>query len=284
MTDVELFDAFATYQRSRAFSENTVSRRQTSLGRFAKFMTPKSVTSASWEDVEEWIGSHQTPGTRHAYRSDLCAFFKWASRRGLIDGNPMPLVDPVRVPKTLPKPAPEDAIATAFTLADGDTQVMILLAALAGLRRAEIAALEQGDVYLDVEPAVLHVRCGKGAKDRVVPVHPTLAEHLKRRACWLYRPRSQRFSARAVGARLANALSRDGQRITGHQLRHYFGTEAARWSGGNVVLVSQLMGHSNMNTTMGYIRWSPSEGADVVSKIVTIGVDDELTVRRLRSA
>ena len=31
--------------------------------------------------------------------------------------------------------------------------------------------------------------------------------------------------------------------------------------------------------------WSPTEGADVVNKIVTAGVDDEITVRQgLRSA
>lgn len=284
MTDDELLAAFTQYQRSRAFSEHTISRRQSSLGRFRLFMTPKAISAATWEDVDEWIATYQSPRTRHAYKSDLAAFYKWASRRGLIDGNPMPLVDAVRVPKSLPKPAPEGTIAAAFTVADGDTQVMILLGALAGLRRSEIADLDQGDIYLEAEPPVIHVRHGKGGKDRIVPIHPTLAVHLRRQACWIYRPRASRFSAEAVGRRLSKALSIDGVKVTGHQLRHYFGTEAARWSGGNVVLVGQLMGHASTNTTMGYIGWSPAEGAEVVAKIVTGGMDDEFTQRRLRSA
>jgi integrase len=182
----------------------------------------------------------------------------------------------------MPKPAPPETIAAALIRGDGDTQVMVLLGALAGLRRAEIAGLQRGDLYLDAEPPVIHVRAGKGAKDRVVPIHPTLLAHLRRETCWLFRPRVG-YTVDAVGDRLARALTIDGVRITAHQLRHYFGTEAARWSGGNVVLVSQLMGHTNTDTTMGYIKWTPAEGAEVVAKIVTAGVDDVLTERRLRA-
>lgn len=283
MTDAELFAAFETYQRSRAFSECTIKRRRSSLSRFAAHMTPRSVTEASFDDVEEWMSDYQSPRTRKAYRSDLASFFRWATRRGLATANPMPMVDSVRVPRSMPKPAPQEAIAAAFSVADGDTQVMVLLGALAGLRRSEIANLLAADIYLDAEPAVIHVRHGKGDKDRVVPIHPTLEAHLRRRACWLYRPRT-RYSSDAVGRRLRNALSISGNRITAHQLRHYFGTEAARWSGGNVVLVAQLMGHEDPNTTLGYVKWSPTEGAEVVSKIVTAGVDDEFTQRRLRTA
>lgn len=284
MTDVELIEAFAAYQRNRAFSENTISRRNSSLHRFHRFVEPVRMESASTQLVEDWLGDLTAARTRHAYMSDLSAFFKWAHRRGLVEANPMTLIDPVRVPKGIPKPAPAAAIAVAMTHSDGDTQVMILLGALAGLRRAEIAGLQRGDVYLDAEPPVIHVRLGKGDKDRIVPIHPTLMAHLRRQACWLYRPRRSGYSVDAVGRRLTQALSFDGHRITGHQLRHYFGTEASRWSGGNVVLVGQLMGHSDPHTTLNYIKWSPSEGADVVNKISTAGVDDELTQRRARRA
>ncbi|MEJ7721440.1 MAG: hypothetical protein WKF58_13840 [Ilumatobacteraceae bacterium] len=36
------------------------------------------------------------------------------------------------------------------------------------------------------------------------------------------------------------------------------------------------MGHANTNTTMGYIGWSPAEGAEVVGKITAGPADDEL--------
>jgi integrase len=280
VSDDELFEAFSTYQRARAFSEATVRRRRLSLGVFARYMSPRSVTDASDTDVIEWLSGFGTASTRHAYRSDLRAFFMWGVRRSLVPRDPMVLVDSVRVPKRAPKPAPPEAITRAFIVADVDLQVMILLGALAGLRCAEIAALQSSDIHLTAAPPVIHVRNGKGGKDRVVPVHPMLQVVLERRACWLYRPHRPRLSSECVGRRLASALSVDGQRITAHMLRHYFGTEAARWSGGNVVLVQQLLGHSEPNTTMGYIGWAPSEGAEVVSKITAGGLIDELADRR----
>jgi len=85
----------------------------------------------------------------------------------------------------------------------------------------------------------------------------------------------------SLAMRIRKVLERAGiPRFTPHQLRHYFGSEAARWSGGNIILVSQLMGHENTNTTMGYIGWTPTEGAEVVAKITGSSVEDELAARR----
>jgi len=43
------------------------------------------------------------------------------------------------------------------------------------------------------------------------------------------------------------------------------------------------MGHENTNTTMGYIGWTPTEGAEVVAKITGSSVEDELAARRRRA-
>jgi len=43
------------------------------------------------------------------------------------------------------------------------------------------------------------------------------------------------------------------------------------------------MGHDNTNTTMGYIGWSPNDGAEVVAKITGSSVEDELAARRRRA-
>jgi len=49
-----------------------------------------------------------------------------------------------------------------------------------------------------------------------------------------------------------------------HDLRHTFGTEAAKASNGNIVLVAQMMGHSAIQTTQRYIGWTPA-GAETVA-------------------
>ncbi len=129
------------------------------------------------------------------------------------------------------------------------------------------------------------MRGGKGGKDRVVPVHPTLLPFLRGYSGWLFGSAHGRghVEPKSLAWQVSRTLSKaGGQRYTTHQLRHFFGTEAARWSGGNVVLVAALMGHANTNTTMGYIGWSPAEGAEVVGKITAGPAGDELAERRRR--
>jgi integrase/recombinase XerD len=288
VTDVELFEAFTTYQQGRAFSPNTLKRRRLSLARFAAFVAPMSVRDAKAADVDEWLARLRSDRTRHGYRSDLSLFFRWAVRRDLLTENPVAKTDSVKVPRSLPRPVPAEVIAEAYRIADGRIQLAILLGALAGLRVSEIAALSTSDVYFDTEPPTLIVLDGKGGKDRVVPLHPMLEERLRGVASG-YLFKSQTRAGHVAGATLGYMIAKvltqaaGGERYTAHQLRHFCGTEAARWSGGNVLLVSKLLGHDSMNTTMGYIGWSPTEGAEVVAKI-GFGVDDELARRRNRSA
>ena len=77
------------------------------------------------------------------------------------------------VPRGVPRPAPDLVIRAALAAADDRTRLMILLAVLAGLRRAEIAGLHTSDYA----GGVLTVR-GKGGRTRMVPAHPLLAARL----------------------------------------------------------------------------------------------------------
>ena len=275
MTDAELFAGFDDYQKGRGLADCTRNRRRFSLGNFARFMAPCSITTAKAGDVDKWLTRLTAQGTKKAYYSDLVAFFRWAHRRELVTDNPMTLTDPPRKPKHLPKPARAEVIGTAVAMSNGSTQLMILLGALAGLRVSEIAALSSEDVFLDREPPVILVRQGKGGKDRVVPLHPILVERLRGIGHgWLFpstAPNREHIAAQGIGQRVCKALSAasDGQHVAAHQLRHYFGSEAAKWARGNVILVGGLMGHASPQTTMGYIEWSPTDGAEVVARIGT---------------
>jgi integrase len=289
MTDAELIDAFTAYQATRGYAATTRKRRRSTLRKLAGQMAPVSMLTASWEDVDDMLNDVTVASSRHAYRSDLSAFFEWARKRHLVERNPIEDVDRIKVPKSLPKPAPRAAIENALATAPGDVQLAILLGALAGLRVGEIAALDASACHLDVKPPVVHVQNGKGGKDRIVPLHPLLVARLRRRTGWLFPARTAtgHATAKALGARISNALSFGEVRVTSHQLRHYFGTEAARASNGNVILVGSLMGHASPTTTMGYIGWNPREGAEVVNAIAeAVGLtEDELTIRRrLRGA
>lgn len=144
---------------------------------------------------------------------------------------------------------------------------MVLLAAYAGLRRSEIAAVHPRD-FVD---GVLHV-VGKGDRARIVPVHPLIdqavrAELERRRdgrigtgwrlgaarvdpAGYLF-PGQQpgtHVSPWVVGDALSGLL---GDVWTGHTLRHRFASRAYAASR-DLRAVQELLGHSRPETTARY--------------------------------
>jgi len=257
---------FAAHQTQRGLSRRTVERRTSSLSGFAAHCAPLPITEASTALVEEWLAGFRTPATRSAYRKDLVAFYRWACRRGVADHDPTLLTDPVKVPRSLPRPVPAAVVRQLIASADTDTAAMIGLAVFAGLRRSEIAGLQRTDLNLWADPPTIIVRNGKGGKDRVIPAHPDLVGLLIS-----YRGTGPVFhiGSGAIANRITHHLHQCGVDATTHQLRHTFGTEFARVSHGNIVQLAGLMGHASIDTTMGYVGWAGT-GADVVARMYPI--------------
>lgn len=253
-----LIALFLGHLAARSLSAATIKRRTTSLGSFERWMAPASITTATGADVEEWLSTFIAARTRAAYRADLGAFYRWAQRRQVVEHSPVADTDPIRVPKSLPRPIAVDAVPMIVAAAPMPLRLALALAAYAGLRRAEIINVTTADVQLVPRP-VLAVRNGKGGKDRIVPLHPALVAMLSgvRNDGSHLVPMSYDALGRAVSAHLA----RMGVVGTLHQFRHSFGTEMARVLDGNLVAVGALMGHENPATTQGYVGWGGGETA-----------------------
>jgi integrase/recombinase XerC len=248
--------AFATWQATRGFSTATIRRRNLSLGTFAAYVAPLDITNATGELAEEWLSGFTAPRTRHAYRSDLRSFFAWARKRGLVAADPMTDVEPIRVPRSLPRPVPVAMLPAIIDTARQPLRTGLALAGFAGLRRAECCALVTGDV--DLEAAMLTVRNGKGGKDRSVPIHPALAELLGDQPM----PSGCRLVPLVpskLGAAASTHLRALGLPYTLHNLRATFATELARIANGNLLLVAEALGHESIQTTQGYVRLAGSE-------------------------
>lgn len=252
--------AFRRYQKVRALSPRTIRRRGVSLKQFAAWIAPLPLITATSDLVDEWLGTFVSPATRRAYRSDLMAFYAWAAKREMC-ANPVLRTDSIRVPKGLPRPVPASHLDAILRTAEPDVRLMIALAAYAGLRRAEIAALDAGDIDLTSEAPTLAVRAGKGNKDRVVPIHPELARLLRGT------PKTGPVvgvTAGTVGHKVAAHLRSLGIEATAHKLRATFGTELARATEGNVILIARLLGHADISTSMTYVGWAGGPGAEAI--------------------
>jgi integrase/recombinase XerC len=144
-----------------------------------------------------------------------------------------------------------DALAGAGPLALRN-QALVELVYSAGLRSAEAVGLDLGDV--DWEQEHVHIRRGKGGKERIVPLGEEAA-HLVARYVREARPQLAR------GADNALFLSARGRRLDTstlrrvcphpHKLRHAFATHLLE-GGADLRTIQELLGHASLSTTQMY--------------------------------
>jgi len=162
-------------------------------------------------------------------------------------------------------------------------RAMLTLCYGCGLRLSEVLAVRVADI--DGERRLLRVEQGKGAKDRLVPLSPTLLEHL--RAYWrLYRPADWLFAGRTGEPLSPTSLQKaftQAKRQAGvtqvggiHGLRHAYATHQLA-AGLRVERLQRLMGHTNIHTTLRYVHWLPSaeEGAGALDLIAALEVEHD---------
>lgn len=263
-----IMDGFVAYHHMRGWSRATIKRRRLTLGRFAAHIAPRKLGEATRADVEAFLAEQPTPRTRHAYRSDLRVFYAWALDRELLDHDPTTKVERVKVPKSLPRPLRPAAVEAAIATARPTVRVRIALGFYAGLRAGEIAAMRADDI--DVAARTLIVRDGKGGKDRIIDLHPTLATILEPwmpAAGFLFPGRDGRahVTAESVAGSIVRHLARSGVGAVSHQLRHTFGSELTRVTGGDLITVGNQMGHESPETTRGYAGWAGKGRAAVAA-------------------
>jgi site-specific recombinase XerD len=161
---------------------------------------------------------------------------------------------PRRLPDA-PKLAEVEAVLDGF---DEDeplglrNRALVELVYSAGLRSAEAVGLDLGDV--DFEQELVHVRHGKGAKDRVVPLGEEaallVARYLRDARPGLARGAENALFLSVRGRRLDTSTLR---RLVPHphRLRHAFATHLLE-GGADLRTIQELLGHNSLSTTQMY--------------------------------
>jgi integrase/recombinase XerD len=167
-------------------------------------------------------------------------------------------------PRLLPTVlSPEEVVRFLEAALPGRDRTLLELAYACGLRLKELLGLSVADI--DGARLVLHIRHGKGQKERLVPLSPRLLDVLRdywrqyRPATWLF-PGVQPALALTGGAvqRVCRRTARRAglsKRVTPHSLRHSFATHLLE-AGVDLLSVQALLGHSHFNTTAKYLHIS----------------------------
>lgn len=161
------------------------------------------------------------------------------------------------------------AIANAKPHAERN-RCLFMVSLLAGLRAVEIANLTVGSV-LGIDGKILDRICfnksqTKGGKARAVPISKRLAKELKSYLATLH-PRAVQFERPLFASQKGGGFTPHGivmllQRLyqsagvagaSSHSGRRTFATTLAE-KGVSVFVLKELMGHSSINTTAGYVH------------------------------
>jgi integrase/recombinase XerD len=144
----------------------------------------------------------------------------------------------------------------------------------AGLRLSEGLHLQVPDI--DSQRMMLHIRHGKGQKERLVPLSPILLAELRdwwrirRPARWLFpgqggnRPLSPGVVRRAC--KWAAWKARLTKHVTPHTLRHSYATHLLE-SGLDIRTLQKLLGHSRLVTTAHYTHVTDERLRGVLSPL-----------------
>lgn len=221
--------------------------------------------------------------TLNRHRSACRRFFRWAFEMGRISANPAFLLHRARA-ESVPTPAITFNETRRFLRAIRRSkdplrlrdEALFSIYALAGLRRREALLLAQSDY--NPKARLLCIRNGKGGRVRTVPVARALGRSLER---FLTGALSRggpvgdrlfpgRVAGRALTARQAQsrfehwkAVADLRPELTIHSFRAGFAT-ALHQGCGDVLLVSQALGHSDVRTTLRYIKLYPEDLSQVI--------------------
>ncbi|MFA7222792.1 MAG: tyrosine-type recombinase/integrase [Bacilli bacterium] len=140
-------------------------------------------------------------------------------------------------------------------------RIVLSLIYSAGLRGQEVINLKISDV--DFERKTIHIRQSKYKKDRILPLSPTMAIGLKKYLkaenpyLWLFNGKeaSGKYSVRGLSWIMRENLKKTSiaKDVNLHSLRHSYATHLLE-EGINIVTLKELLGHSQITTTMIYLH------------------------------
>jgi len=252
----------------RNFSPETIRSYVSAVERFARYFG-KPPDRLGPDHIRQWQAHllHERKlavGTVVAQTAGLRFFFvRTLKRRFPPDSIPYPKYTGHRVPRVL---SPEEVGQLIDAASNLQARAILMTLYSTGVRRSELVRLRVEDI--DSKRMIVHIRQGKGGKDRDVPLCAKLLETLReywrwrKPKTWLFpqigsRGKSGHITAHTVWYACAEAARHAGlkKRVAPHLLRHSFATHLLE-NGADLPTIQVLLGHADLETTSVYLHLS----------------------------
>jgi len=244
-------------------SERTIYAYRRQIRIFLAFVQ-KPVNRIDTYDIRYFLATEKERGISDRSventRSYLSAFFQWLSLEDVIPKNPCAKINPVKYinKERMPFSAVEiDTLRHACL--DEEDRAMVEILLTSGVRVSELSDMNVTDINLT--DMSVHVRNGKGKKERVTYIDDVARSHLKKylalrddnHVALFVGQRGIRLKSDGIRIRLKKIAARAKvQNVHPHRFRRTFATGLAA-RGMAVQDIQKLLGHTNIATTMEYI-------------------------------
>lgn len=274
-----LFEVLRQELMLRNYSPKTLKAYRSHLRAFVAYFAPRHPRELSESDVREYLmhlieKEHFSAGSIGQVVSALKFLYSELYRKPLvIAGLPRPSQG-----RKLPVVLSLGEVKRLFeALSNFKHRIMLMLVYSAGLRVGEVVRLRASDI--DSERMMIHVRGGKGKKDRYTVLSEVVLEGLRiywksyRPEKWLFegKEKGKPYSVRSAERVFEKAAARAGieKEVSIHSLRHAFATHLLE-QGTDIKFIQELLGHSRVRTTEIYLHVSKKEIGKVRSPIEAI--------------
>ena len=274
MNHIEIFLEALSAERGRSIK--TLSSYESDL-RLANDAIAGGLMNANANAIQQYLSSlPDKPSSIARKASALRGFYKFLMMEKIISHNPTANLELPKRTRTLPKFLSIDEIELLISSA-GDIKNSIRLRAMiellyaSGLRVSELCELPMTGVLGD--KLLIH---GKGAKERLVPMHDAAIHALNK---WLDARGNNESKYVFPSNSTTGHITRDGffkilkkcailagidpNRVSPHVLRHSFASHLLA-GGANLRAIQTMLGHEDISTTQIYTHVMPHEIMDTI--------------------
>ncbi|WP_372364860.1 tyrosine-type recombinase/integrase [Candidatus Uabimicrobium sp. HlEnr_7] len=264
----------------KGYARGTIRNYQYSWKTLNSFFALESLFDISEEILMQFFyrgqqEKHWSKNTILHHRKNLMPFFKWCTKKKLINENPLEQIGKPKIESKIPEHFTNEEIEKMmyFVLKHQYSSGFIrkrdyaLLSTLLmlGLRREELLSLKLLDITFSEMKLKVRAQTSKSKKDRLLPIPQRLkdilleyiAERDKLDKSTLYLFTSYNSDSRFTNSGLKRLLKRiqtkTGIYIHTHKFRHTFATKALE-SGVDIKTLQTLMGHSSIESTVIYLH------------------------------
>ncbi|RYE91462.1 MAG: integrase [Cytophagaceae bacterium] len=278
-------DEFLDFLRyEKRFSSHTVVSYQTDLAQFTAFLKQEyeleEPAQATHPLIRGWVVSLMSqdldPRTVNRKVACLRSYYKFLLRTHVIQANPMLRIKAPKMAKKLPEFVPEESLNRLLnsfefeaTFAGARDQLVLEMLYGTGIRLSELLGIAEADV--DAGARTVRVT-GKGNKQRIVPLNPSLLQVLTKyeaarvaefgpspaNSSLLRTDKDEPLYEKLVYRTVKKYLSQISTSVAHqhpHALRHAFATHLLG-KGADLNAIKELLGHASLAATQVYTHLS----------------------------